>query len=145
MSTSLVAYVLFFSRSRIESIFIKSIRKEKLHWDRAEEGKYRARKKFENAHGKMSVVMVVTMVVVVLRQLEKIRSRGRTFGAASTEKRGRMLFRTTKLNYQIKQQRRYINKIDFARRSSKRKSRPGAVVSRLTSFRATPDLITLHD
>lgn len=28
---------------------------------------------------------------------------------------GRMLFRTAKLNYQIKQQRRYINKIDFAR------------------------------
>lgn len=34
----------------------------------------------------------------------------------------RMLFRTAKLNYQIKQQRRYINKIDFARRSSKGKS-----------------------
>lgn len=33
----------------------------------------------------------------------------------------RMLFRTAKLNYQIKQQRRYINKIDFARRSSKGK------------------------
>jgi len=32
-----------------------------------------------------------------------------------------MLFRTAKLNYQIKQQRRYINKIDFARRSSKGK------------------------
>lgn len=31
--------------------------------------------------------------------------------------RGWMLFRTAKLNYQIKQQRRYINKIDFARRS----------------------------
>lgn len=28
-----------------------------------------------------------------------------------------MLFRTAKLNYQIKQQRRYINKIDFVRRS----------------------------
>lgn len=34
---------------------------------------------------------------------------------------GRMLFRMAKLNYQIKQQRRYINKIDFARRSSKGK------------------------
>lgn len=31
--------------------------------------------------------------------------------------RGWMLFRTAKLNYQIKQQRRYINKIDFVRRS----------------------------
>lgn len=28
-----------------------------------------------------------------------------------------MLFRTAELNYQIKQQRRYINKIDFAGRS----------------------------
>lgn len=45
--------------------------------------------------------------------------------ARRAQKRGRMLFRMVKLNYQIKQQCRYINKIDFAGRSSKRKSRPG--------------------
>jgi len=64
----------------------------------------------------------------------------------STEKTGpeekerereRILFRTAKLNYQIKQQRRYINKIDFPRRSSKgHASAPS--FRRLTSFRATP-------
>lgn len=68
----------------------------------------------------------------------------RAFGAVEKGGRGGwMLFRTAKLNYQIKQQRRYINKIDFARRSLFKGEEP--VVSRLTSFRATPDLIRLHD
>lgn len=61
-SARVVASVLFFSLDRVESI-LHEIDKERraLQRGRAERGKHRARKKFENVHREMSVV---TMVVV---------------------------------------------------------------------------------
>jgi len=67
----------------------------------------------------------------------RCRVRGEYGKNGARRERERILFRTAKLNYQIKQQRRYINKIDFPRRSSKgHASAPS--FRRLTSFRATP-------
>jgi len=123
--------------SRAESICIKSIRR------RAKGGEEGARDEKEVRKCPRENVGIVRAYAGYARERASLWRR-RVRGKKGRERRERrMLFRTAKLNYQIKQQRRYINKIDFARRSSKGK-RP-VVVSRLTSFRATPDLIRLHD
>jgi len=112
-----------------KSIYIKSIRAR-----RGEALGGSSGKKFENAHWEMSTstrrVRGEYRKNGAKRKTERERERG-------GGRRGGILFRTAKLNYQIKQQRRYINKIDFARRSSKgHASAPS--FRRLTLFRATP-------
>lgn len=61
------------------------------------------------------------------------------FAAANAGKKAGTLFRTAKRNYQIKQQRRYINKIDLPGVQRRKRN---VVVSDVTLFRATHGLIT---
>lgn len=101
----------FLPRSRVRvarRIYLHEIDKE------SEEG---LRKKSENAHGKMFRALIQDSLARAQAGLWRWRVRGKK----KKESGGRMLFRTAKLNYQIKQQHRYINKIDFVRRSSKGK------------------------
>lgn len=128
----------FFPRSRVRvarRIYLHEIDKGGESEEGLREGGTR-REMRKRSDGKMSVWCAL-MRVTLARASGPLASAG-TRKKKKRERRGgreggRMLFRTAKLNYQIKQQRRYINKIDFARRSSKGKRPARRFASNLVS------------